>query len=192
MEKPTGKTIIFYVENRNLLWINPSFYDIVESMGRTMRVFPDGTKLEYDRGKFDDFCLYIVESDGKRHSPQDIEYFSDLKNLSDEYGVEVVYEDFVSVYDHTTKDFDKKVYDIIDNISEHYPKDELRVKKLFSIFYLTMISEENKYRTKLGKRVKRLGVHYLLKENQKVSLSTTFMIGVPWRDLDELCKERGF
>lgn len=39
---------------------------------------------------------------------------------------------------------------------------KLYLSKLFSILYATMIAEENKKFTKLGKRIKHLGVFLLL------------------------------
>jgi len=55
-----------------------------------------------------------------------------------------------------------------------------------------MISEENKANTRLGKRIKRLGVHKLLIENQPVYEAANFMRGMDWRTIDRLCAERNF
>ena len=55
-----------------------------------------------------------------------------------------------------------------------------------------MIAEENKAFTKLGKRIKRLGVYTLLIEKKPLKYSTNFMRGKRWREIDKLCKERGF
>ena len=63
---------------------------------------------------------------------------------------------------------------------------------LFSTLYMTMISEEQKQYTKLGKRIKRLGVYALLKENKTALEAAEFMKGMNWREIDKLCKERGF
>ena len=65
-------------------------------------------------------------------------------------------------------------------------------KSIFSILYLAMISEENKKNTKLGKRIKRLGIYSLLKENKSVEESATFMKKMKWREIDKMCIERGF
>ena len=55
-----------------------------------------------------------------------------------------------------------------------------------------MISEEKVTYTKLGKRIKRLGVHLLLLENASVSYAANIMRGKKWYDIDADCKERGF
>ena len=55
-----------------------------------------------------------------------------------------------------------------------------------------MLAEENKAFTRLGKRIKRLGMHKLLIENETVADAANFMRGMGWRQIDAMCKERGF
>lgn len=55
-----------------------------------------------------------------------------------------------------------------------------------------MVAEENKAYTRLGKRIKRLGVHIYLIDNESLDYSVNFMKGMGWRQIDKLCKERGF
>ena len=57
---------------------------------------------------------------------------------------------------------------------------------------MTMVAEENKAYTRLGKRIKRLGVHIYLIDNESLDYSVNFMKGMGWRQIDKLCKERGF
>ncbi len=80
----------------------------------------------------------------------------------------------------------------IDEISESYGEIALEFSKIFTILYMGMLAEENKEGTRLGKRIKRLGVHKLLLEGQTVNESANFMRGMNWRQIDALCKERGF
>ena len=161
-------------------------------MGTKIIEFEDKSFLEYNRGKFDQFCLYVVNPDGSRTPPKDKDYFSELLELSQKYGKDKVYKDYVKVYEHTQKEIDISYFKELETLSKDYQQDSLSVYKLFSIFYLTMISEENRRGTKLGKRIKRLGVHYLLIEDQPLHYSINFMRGMGWREIDELCKERGF
>ena len=51
-------------------------------MGKIIKTFADGTYLEYDRGSFDDWCVYMVEANGYRKPPLDRDYFADIKELS--------------------------------------------------------------------------------------------------------------
>lgn len=55
-----------------------------------------------------------------------------------------------------------------------------------------MIAEENKKHTKLGRRIKRLGIYTLLIEKRDLNYAANFMKGMPWRKIDRLCRERGF
>jgi len=161
-------------------------------MGQLIKSFPNGTFLEYDRGSFDQWCVYLTDVDGKRKPPRDMDYFTDIKNLADQYGVDKVYEDYVRVYDLTGKEVSSAVLDTISQISQGYQSAAIQVDILFSILYMAMIAEEKKRGTRLGKRIKRLGIHYLLIENKPVNEAANFMRGMGWRDIDRLCVERGF
>lgn len=161
-------------------------------MGKMIKEFNDGSYLEYDRGSFDDWCVYLTKTDGTRKPPRDIDYFQQLKNLSNTYGSDRVYDDYVKVYELTGKSVDDNVLNQISEISNNYGEDSLEVDIIFSILYMAMIAEENKAFTKLGKRIKRLGIYKLLIENNSVQQSANFMRGMGWREISALCNERGF
>lgn len=40
-------------------------------MGQIIQRFRDGAFLEYDRGSFDDWCVYLTEPSGSRKPPRD-------------------------------------------------------------------------------------------------------------------------
>lgn len=161
-------------------------------MGKKIKEFRNGSFLEYDRGAFDDWCVYLTESNGRRRPPRDIDYFEELSNLADKYGAEKIYRDYVSIYELTMHDLDNYVLDKITSIASTYVFDSLQVDIIFSILYMAMISEERKENTKLGKRIKRLGIYELLIENRNVRDAANFMRGMGWRQIDVLCRERGF
>lgn len=161
-------------------------------MGQLVRRFFDGSFLEYDRGGFDDWCVYLTDASGHREPPRDEAYFAQLKLLAQQFGTDKVYGDYVKVYHWTGTQINERVLDDIQLLSKTYGKNALRVEKLFSILYMAMISEENKANTRLGKRIKRLGIHKLLVENWSVHKAANFMRGMPWRTIARLCEERGF
>ena len=132
--------------------------------------FKNGVSLEFASGSFDDWCVYLTDAEGKRSAPKDEDYFTALKLFSNKYGAEKIYKDFVSFYGD----------DCID------------LEIIFSILYMGMIAEENKKNTRLGKRIKRLGLYTLLVEDETIFKSANFMRGMTWRTIDALCKERGF
>ena len=60
------------------------------------------------------------------------------------------------------------------------------------VIYAAMVAEENKQFTRLGKRIKRLGVHQLLKEGLSPKEAANWSRGKAWRDLAAECEKRGF
>lgn len=154
--------------------------------------FSDNSLLEYDRGSFDDWCVYYTNASGIRKPPRDTDYFKFLCQLADEFTVEKVYGDYVQVYNWTGNEVEEGALNNITTLSASYGNKALAVNVVFSILYLAMIAEERKANTKLGKRIKRLGIHALLMENVSVGNAANFMRGMGWREIDRLCRERGF
>lgn len=161
-------------------------------MGQIIKTFPDGSFLEYDRGGFDDWCVYLTSASDNRRPPRDTDYFTQLKELAERFGTEKVYNDYVKVYDLTGKQVDRDSLDRISILSKEYGESATQVDTIFSILYMAMIAEERKAGTRLGKRIKRLGIHKLLIENIPVREAANFMRGMGWRDIARLCEERGF
>ena len=161
-------------------------------MGRTIRKFRDGYRLEYDRGGFDDWCVYLVSPDGTRRPPRDTDYFRALRRLGEKHGLRKIYDDFVRIYDNTGTDADGKTLDLAGALAADYGADAPEVERIFSILHMAMVAEERKANSRLGKRIKRLGVHLLLLENRPVEDAANFMRGMGWRDIAALCADRGF
>lgn len=161
-------------------------------MGQHIKTFSDGSFIEFDRGRFDDLCVYFTSTDGRRTPPRDTEYFSTLKDLASVYGERAIYDDYVKVYEWTGKRIDTKVLTDITDLSSHYGEDALTIDIIFSILYVAMIAEENKQFTRLGKRIKRLGIYVLLLEGNSVDYSANFMRGKGWREIASDCEKRGF
>lgn len=160
-------------------------------MGRLVKEFEDGTYLEYDRGKIDSWCVYMVSPDGVRRPPLDRDYFNELKALADVYGADRVYRDFVYIYDSTIKNINDEILGNISEIAKSYD-DSLSVDKLFTTFYMAMTSEENYPNTKLGRKIKRLATYEILFGGKTVDDAVVFMKRMGWREIDALCRERGF
>lgn len=161
-------------------------------MGEFIKRFSDGSFIEYDEGNFDKWCVYYNFSTGGRTPPKDTDYFEQLRVFARRYGAQRIYDDFVRVYDMTGKQLDPNVLERITDLSLSYGRDALAVDVIFSILYVAMISEEKVVYTRLGKRIKRLGVHLLLLENESVSYAANIMRGKKWYEIDADCKERGF
>lgn len=161
-------------------------------MATLIKTFKDGSILEYDRGQFDDWCVYLTRPNVERYAPRDFQYFKRLTEYSALFGEDKVYNDFVKIYNLTDKTLRQSVLDEIERVSASYGDKCLDVAIDFTIIYMGMIAEENKAYTKLGKRVKRLGVYQVLKKELSYNQAANFSRGKKWRELDELCKQRGF
>ena len=69
-------------------------------------------KVAFQRGSFDDYCVYVINSSTKV-APLDLDYFKFMKYLADKVGSEIVYRYFVDVYDKTSKIVVSEVLDLI-------------------------------------------------------------------------------
>jgi hypothetical protein len=162
-------------------------------MGQLIKVFDDASYIEYDRGSFDKWCVYEVRPNGYRRPPRDIDYFQTLKDLAEKYGANRVYHDFTKVYTWTDKYLSQRTLGLITELSQEYDEEDVvTVDKTFSIIYCGMIAEEQKKNTKLGKKIKRLGIHVLLIDNETVGYAANFMRGMGWQEIAQHCQERGF
>lgn len=157
-----------------------------------IKTFSDGSFLEYDRGRFDEWCVYLTRPDAPRQPPRDMDYFAELKELSRRYGCEKVCRDYERVYALTGKEVELRALREISAIAGTYGGNAGEMDILLTVLYLAMLAEERKEHTKLGKRIKRLGIHRLLLEDADVHTAANFMRGMNWREIDRLCKERGF
>lgn len=159
---------------------------------RLIKSFPDGSQLCFDRGRFDDWCVYLTLPDGTRLAPRDWQYFQRLQELGRFYGLERIYDEFVAVYVQTTGEVQEDVLRSIGQRAEVYPAQSLRVDKVLTILYAAMVAEENLANRPLKKRIKRLGVHQLLLEEFTPHEAANFSRGRKFPELDRLCRERGF
>ncbi len=153
----------------------------------------NGHKIEFiwNLGQFDEWKIFHTTPEGKQYPPLDVQYFSFFKKLSNEYSPEVVYNDFVYFYEVTSTYVSKTVLEIINELSKKYKNSE-EVRINFTIIYAGMIAEENKERTKLGKRIKRLGMYQLLIDDFKPEEAANFSRGKKSKELNLIMKSKNF
>ena len=137
------------------------------------------TQVAYGQGLFDDYCVYLMTGDAC-FAPRDEWYFGIMDSWRDK---PTRYEEFVKVYDATTSEVDELVLSSISALT--YPA-------IYVILYLGMVAEEKKANTRLGKRIKRLGVHQVLVEGIDPKDAANFSRGMAWTDIARLCQDRGF
>lgn len=162
-------------------------------MERFIATLGSGERVIFDRGSFDDWCVFLVKTDGSRIAPRDISYFSDLQKLTPKYSGEKIYDDFLEVYDLTNAAVEESVLALIKRLSKTYKdEDSGVVERSFTLIYAGMIAEENKERAILKKRIKRLGMHQILLKNLDVSEAATFSKGKSWKELNALMNALDF
>ena len=160
---------------------------------RLIKTLRNNSKVVFDIGIFDDWCVYIIEEDNGKYAPKDIEYFTELKNISLHYSKNKVYNNFVKIYDLTTKNIDEDVLKLIDRITLTYNGEHQdSIEKWFTVIYAGMVAEENKANAILKKRIKRLGMYQVLILDNSPEYAAKFSYGKKWRKLDQLMRKYGF
>ncbi len=154
--------------------------------------FVDGSFLEFGKGAFDDWCVYLTRPYHTRVAPNDREYFASFQKLARAHTARKIYDDFVKIYEVTTREITATALRLIETCAKMYKLDAVEIEILFAIVYAGMVAEENKEKTKLGKRVKRLGMYQVLLENMAADEAATFSKGKKWQEIDGECRKRGF
>lgn len=161
-------------------------------MPQKINEFSNGGFLEFDSGCFDGWCVFVTTPGSKRFAPSDVQYFVRLKELSEKFGPQKIYDDFVVIFNRTTKNVDPKVFELITVISRFYDADSPEMEMWLNVLYAGMIAEENKENAVLKKRIKRLGMHQVLIDDMPPEEAAVFSKGKKWKELDEIMRLRGF
>jgi hypothetical protein len=161
-------------------------------MSNKLNHFGNGGFIEFDSGCFDGWCVFVTTPGNKRFAPTDVQYFSRLKKLSEKFGPQKIYDDFVVIYNRTTKNVDSKVFELIAVLSRFYETDALEMELWLNVIYAGMIAEENKENAILKKRIKRLGIHQVLIDEISPEEAAVFSKGKKWKELDEIMKLKRF
>lgn len=154
-----------------------------------------GIRIEQKRGKFDG---WLIMKNGEWLKDRD--YFGWLLDASQRYGVDKVYNDFIRVYDVVPNERNNRSSSQISNISmaviyevaSTYRECSELACIIFTELYTTMVAEEMKAGSKLGRRIKRLAVYQLLCLDMRLNVVVSYSKNRPWRELDEICRGYGF
>ncbi len=114
-----------------------------------------------------------------------------IRRLGKRFGEDRVFADFNKVYNLVDYYYDEdEAYNLIKNISDQYPR-KVKTEHWWCLFYMTMVAEERKENSILGKRIKRLGVYNVLFDKYSAKYTARYMRGMNWQDLDDLMYQRG-
>jgi hypothetical protein len=150
-------------------------------------------RLEFGSGGFDKWCIYLTLPGKRGYPPKDIDCFNILRQLGNKHGDQKIYDDFVKIYDATSKQIDATTLQLIEQMSTAYGNDADEIEIWFTVLYAGMIAEENKDKTVLGKSIKRLGVHQLLVDKWGPGEAANFSVGKGAKGfLIPLMKSKGF
>lgn len=161
-------------------------------MGKLIKNVWGRNLVEFDTGVFDNWCIYLTRRNNCRYAPTDKEYFLILADLAGKHGSNKIYNDFVKIFDRTNGNIETDVLTLITDIAVTYGRNAEEMDVWFTVVYAGMVAEENKEFAKLGKRVKRLGMHQILIQGMKPVEAANFSKGMKWRNLDEIMKKNGF
>ncbi len=148
--------------------------------------------VEFDKGSFDEWCVFLTRPGKIKYAPTDMEYFTILKNFSYRYSNKKIYDDFLQFYQPANKEIDKDVTGLITTIADYYKTDAEEIDIWFTVIYGGMVAEENKEFAVLKKRIKRLGMYQILINGKDAEYAANFSKGKKWKELDELMKKKGF
>jgi hypothetical protein len=160
-------------------------------MEQLIKVFRDKSFIKFDKGKFDNWCVYLYRPGIGIYAPGDIEYFNFFRNASLLLTPEIVYYDFVEIYSKTNQAIEQSTLSLIEITAQKYP-DKKITEIWFTVIYSGMVAEENKENAILKKRIKRLAMHQVLIENFNPEIASKYSIGKSWQELDKECQSRGF
>ncbi len=161
-------------------------------MGKLIKLLSNGATVEFDKGKFDDWCVYISPPNAWRFAPTDVHYFTRLQLLGIKHGPDKIYQDFLAIYQLTNANLDVGILENISMLSKTYGTDAEEMEQWLAVIYAGMVAEENKEKAILKKRIKRLGLHQILMEGESPQFAAHFSRGKKWRELDELMRQKGF
>lgn len=147
----------------------------------------DNYSFSFGKGTFDDYCVYTVRPNGKLWFAKDYEYLYWIQQLSKtRYGKDRVYNDFLRIYYEVSYDYDfESAYEVIKEVSDTYPR-SAKTEHWWTIFYMTMVAEERKENSILGKMIKRLGVYNVIYDGYTPKCTAEYMKN---KDVDYLYKK---
>ena len=150
-------------------------------MPSSVYTFRDGERIYFDKGKFDDWCVYLQPEGGRPRPPHDTDYFTELRDFGEKYGYERIYSNFKAIYDLTDKQRRFVVFDLIGEQGRSLEEaDYLPYAKLMVTLYYAMIAEERREppeKYPLKKKVKKIGVFQVLIERMTPVEAANFSRG---------------
>lgn len=159
----------------------------------TLRLFRDGSRLEFGKGHLDQWSVYLAHPHQGRAMANDQEGLARLERLALAYSPRTLYDDFIVIYNRTTHEPQPYVFDLIHTMARVYSERDFEVEVAMAMLYAVMVSRERRHRSCPGKkRHQRLAVHQLLVEGYSAQAAIAFSSGKADEQLADACEARGF
>ena len=160
-------------------------------MERVVKTLKNGTRVVFDQGKFDSWCVYLVRTNGSRYAPKDVEYFIGLQKLAAFYPKGKIFADFLEICHRTNQELNPEVLLFIEQLAATYTTEHQNLmEQWFTVLYAGMVAEENKEHAILKKRIKLLGMHQILVEHISPDNAAAFSKGRAWQELQQILIEK--
>ena len=141
--------------------------------------------LEYGTDPFGKPCSYYVDDRLEKHITK-LEYqLLILKELSEVYDANDIYDDFLSIVEHVKKKIRKDDVLMIEQLGEKYGT---KVVVALLILYMQMVLDEKNYR--LGKERTCLQLYYLFFEDYSIGQCIHMLDDMDEKELKKICKEK--
>ena len=157
-----------------------------------IKTISDGSIIEFDKGSFDEWCVYLKRNGKPRYAPSDVQYFQELSDFGKVYSHNRIYNDFVKIYSLTDSTISSQILNDITKIARTYIDNSITFDIWFTVIYAGMVAEENKKNAILKKRIKRLGMYQILIEKKSAEYAANFSKGKKWKELDAIMSSLGF
>lgn len=158
-----------------------------------LRLFRDGSRLEFGKGHLDRWSVYLGRPHQGRTLASEEDSLARLERLTFVYNPRSLYDDFIVIYNRTTHEPQPYVFDLIHAIARVYTERNFEVELALALLYALMVAHERRQRSCPGvKRHLRLAVHQLLVEGYSAQAAVAFSTDKAPEQLAEACAARGF
>ncbi|MBR3224433.1 MAG: hypothetical protein IKF78_03835 [Atopobiaceae bacterium] len=134
-------------------------------------------------------------------APEDVKYMQEIRDLATKYGQDRVWNSFLTIYDSIPQErgvrINRRMTETVTSVASQYPM-ETGLRLTLDCLLCAMIAENNRlrkygssYDTKLGKKVKALGIHQAIYETQlSIRQVADYSKDKSWKWISKECRNR--
>ena len=141
--------------------------------------------LEFGTDPFHKPCVYYVDNRFEKNITKLEDQLLILKELSEVYDANDIYDDFLSIVEHVKKKIRKDDVLMIEKLGEKYGT---KVVVALLILYMQMVLDEQNYR--FGKERTCVQLYYLFFEDYSIGKCVHMLDDMDEKDIKNLCKEK--